>query len=906
MEAIIMRIIRLKLVNFIGIQHGMNTNEIEINFPNNGKLITMLNGRNGSGKSTIMSQLHPFKDSFDDRRDLILPGTVGVKEIDIENGGDLYQIKHVYKKTAASFIKKNGKELNENGGVRTFNETVLNEFGLTTDYFKIGKIGSNTKNFIELTSSERKTFISRLLPKIEDYIERFNIVKEKYRKQNQDIKIVATDLGKLENEETLKSRIAIQEAEINSNTNDIESLTSQIAVLNKATSELNEKIANIRIHEIQNDTVVYTQQLDAIREVGKSFADKYGNKTIQILESEISDMTNRLGAIDAEMTSITNDRQNFNLEVVETNNEIDKKKIYLSELNTIENEAELSNRLAKLKSELNGINEQINNNPMFSYVQNDPTSFLLAIEKYSDFMKFIKEYQQELRMSSISPQKNIVLFTADNASDRMAAIAHQSKFNIEQKQELLTSKKSLLSNKLGHLDQLEILKSRPNDCDIDSCPFIANALQYKNLQSEIDDLQSEIRSIEKDLENLNQTADRIQDVVVMFKQFKAYYTDLNQRNNSIFQHHLHSAGSLEAIVDTDPTELFKYVDNVITSNAYDILNDMTTASKLSADIKNCELKYAMSKENGKIIKNVNTDIAVMEATVTKLNDKISKSTTKFSELSNEKTVLAQKLSETTAFLNGKRNFADIKKKLTDCDALLESYNSWQSELQKHNALQSSLNEQLAIKRQQKTELESQCINNKNVLFQIQKLIERKSELEETFNDTKLVRDCLDPNKGIPLYFIKSYLEKTKDITNDLLSIAFNDKFEIDFETTASDFFIKVRTGEYVKNDIVEASQGEIALATISISLALIEQSIGKFNILVLDEIDAALDAENRLNFISIIERQVAKLGLEQMFIISHNNAFDLISSNLVLCPGHSIDKDDKTFMENKTILFEME
>lgn len=901
-----MRVTRLKLVNFIGIQHGMNTTEIELKFPNNGKLITMLNGRNGSGKSTIMSQLHPFKDSFDDRKDLILPRTVGVKEIDIENGDDKYEIKHVYKKAATSFIKKNGKELNENGGVRTFNDIVFNEFGLTTDYFKIGKIGSNTKSFIELTASERKTFISKLLPNIEDYIGCFNIVKEKYKRQNQDIKVVATDLGKLDDEDAMKAKIVVQETDIRSLDNDIESLTSQVAVSIKTVSDLQEKINAINIYEVQHNIETYTQQLNEIREVGKSFADKYGNKNIQVLETEISEMTSRLGAIEAELSSVTTERQNFNLQVVETNNEIEKKKLHLSEIDMNESEADLKEQLSKLKIQLSQVQKQIDTNPMFKYVQNDPNSFLLAIKKYSEFMQFIKEHQQELKMNSIAPQKNIQLFIAENADDKMAAIAHQSKLNIEQKQELLTSKRSMLAGKMGHLDQLEILKSRPNDCAIDSCPFIANALQYKNLESEIEELKSEIASVEKDLENLNQTADRIQDVFFMFKQFKAYYIDLNQRHNSIFQHHIHEAGSLEAIVETDPTELFHYVDDIITKQSYAILDDMTKVSELSVSIENCELKFKMAKENAKTIKSINDDITKMTATVDALNVKISNTATKFSQLNVEKTELSQKLSETTAFLNGKRNFADIKKKLTENSDLSTNFNNWQTELGQCTTAQLALDKQLTEKHRSKMELEKQCINNKNILFQIQKLKERKTELEETFNDTKLVRDCLDPNKGIPLYFIKSYLEKTKDITNDLLSIAFNDKFEIDFETTASDFFIRVRTGEYIKNDIVEASQGEISLATISISLALIEQSIGKFNILVLDEIDAALDAENRLNFISIIERQVAKLGLEQMFIISHNNAFDLISSNLVLCPGHSIDKDDKTFMENKTVIFEME
>ena len=164
-----MRIVRLKLVNFIGIKHGLNEDEIEIVFPENGNAFTMLNGGNGSGKSTIQSQLHPFKESFDDRKELIIPGTIGIKEIDILHNGSLYEIKHIYDKTTASFIKKDGEELNENGKVRTFEDVVANELEVTKDYFKIGKIGSNTDNFVQFSTSQRKSYISNFVQEVEKY-----------------------------------------------------------------------------------------------------------------------------------------------------------------------------------------------------------------------------------------------------------------------------------------------------------------------------------------------------------------------------------------------------------------------------------------------------------------------------------------------------------------------------------------------------------------------------------------------------------------------------------------------------------------------------------------------------------------------------------------------------------------
>ena len=68
----------LKLVNFIGIKAGMNRNEIEIDFSKSKNRIILLLGENGSGKSTILSTAHPFRETFDERDSYILPGEEGL------------------------------------------------------------------------------------------------------------------------------------------------------------------------------------------------------------------------------------------------------------------------------------------------------------------------------------------------------------------------------------------------------------------------------------------------------------------------------------------------------------------------------------------------------------------------------------------------------------------------------------------------------------------------------------------------------------------------------------------------------------------------------------------------------------------------------------------------------------
>ena len=207
----------------------------------------MLNGGNGSGKSTIMSQLHPFKDSFDDRKTVIIEGLDGQKEIDIQHDGDFYEIVHHYKKIAQSFIKKNGVEMNENGGVKTFNAFIEQEFGLTNDYFKIGKIGSNTENFINFTASERKTYISKFLPDIADYLIVSQLSKINLILATNDIKTVSNDLSKLEQEETVKVKISSLETIIKTHEDEIERLSNESAVTQSDIANYKKEIENVDI-----------------------------------------------------------------------------------------------------------------------------------------------------------------------------------------------------------------------------------------------------------------------------------------------------------------------------------------------------------------------------------------------------------------------------------------------------------------------------------------------------------------------------------------------------------------------------------------------------------------------------------------------------------------------------------
>ena len=93
-----MKITYLKLKNFVNIKVGMNKTEIEIDLSKSKNKLTLLCGPNGSGKTSLLSELHPFANSgnMDVRGEanLIIEGKDGYKEVHIQDKDDEYIIKH--------------------------------------------------------------------------------------------------------------------------------------------------------------------------------------------------------------------------------------------------------------------------------------------------------------------------------------------------------------------------------------------------------------------------------------------------------------------------------------------------------------------------------------------------------------------------------------------------------------------------------------------------------------------------------------------------------------------------------------------------------------------------------------------------------------------------------------------
>ncbi|MDE7088538.1 MAG: hypothetical protein K2O54_00290, partial [Prevotella sp.] len=169
--------------------------------------------------------------------------------------------------------------------------------------------------------------------------------------------------------------------------------------------------------------------------------------------------------------------------------------------------------------------------------------------------------------------------------------------------------------------------------------------------------------------------------------------------------------------------------------------------------------------------------------------------------------------------------------------------------------------------------------------------EELSGYNQTYDEMELVKSSLSSKEGIPLLYIQVYLKNIQDTTNDLLELVYGDDlFVNDFNITADEFKIPFNTKGTEISDVAYASQGEKSFISLALSFALIYQSISRYNIMLLDEIDSTLDTTNREKFLQILERQLEMIDGEQIFLISHNNMFNMY-------PVDVIDTKNKTSRE---------
>ena len=904
-----MRITRLKLVNFIGIRDGMGKDEIEINFPDNGHRFIMIPGRNGSGKSTILSSLQPFKESFDDRKELTY-GDDGLKELDIECNGSMYKIRHYYGKNGGSYLEKDGIELNSGGRIRQFEEIIRQELGITKEYFNIGKIGANTESFVKFPATDRKKYISTFVQDVDKYFDKYDIVSNKFKLDSDKLKSLAKDLKSYDDQNIIEARLESNKKEHERLSNELIDYSSQAAVLendiNRGNEELNSitnyiEIKNIQAQQIneKNSNITTIQSIERAQINNANFKEDL---------AKVNELKNNLIDKNISLATLTNEVQTLSNKIVDITNEKIKTEYRISGIKTNGNIniEELSQSVENSKTRLEELAKSLEQNEIYNIIKSDEdrNNLPLYFNEYSSFMTFLIQNFRALNEESIiDPKlKNLKLFFKKAAPKIITQARQESRDNIQNKNNLKLEKLKDVNFKHANLGKLDILKKRPHECKIDTCPFIADALQYQNLPEEISLLESEIDAIGSNIDELMINADKIDEIINLYRTTSTYYKSLNPVANIIYKFQCDKYGSISDLIDLPLNEI-KAMYNEMKINYESYISNFNEYLKLSAQLE---------KDSNTLSNLSNTELIInhYKEDISKYNDNLSKNTIQYQTKSEELDKLKVEIDKANAYISCLSEFnrliarnIELSKSIDESSVIITKYETISNDKIKNIAARNNLLQLIAKDKNDIARLAKVIQDDEISIRSLIDLHKKEEELSNSYAVLNCIKSSLDPKSGIPLVYVQAYLGKTEVIANELLNVAFNGKFEIHFESGPKEFFIQVRTGDTVKSDIKNASSGEMALTTISISLALIEQSITGFNVLALDEIDGPLDSENRAAFLNIIDTQIKKLGIEQVFIISHNDAFDSAPMDIIALPGSESKLANSDYMENKTVIF---
>ena len=835
---------KLVLENYASIWVTMQAKKITIDFTERKNKICLLEGPNGSGKTSILSALTPFATygNLDVRDNLgvILKNKNGYKEVVIVDKCNRYVIKHFYTAskdthTVKSYIEKNGMELNQNGNVTSFKEIVKEELDLEMDYLKLIRLGSNVTNMLDLKTTERKNFMSKLLNEVEIYLK----YHKKVSKELLQIKsIISHILDKIH-----KSGITDYE-----NSKD---------VLKNLKSRCEELL--LRIDDYKKNENIIRYNLENIGDI------KELNKNIQKLSNKISKLESKDSSL--QITNITELIENTENTIKDLETKIIvNQNMYTQTINQLDSsigeEKRIKIELDKIENDitinsLESIIDELENKVALEKIKYGKIDYPYTKEEFEEIMAFFKEQQEILNKTYEFGTEPIQL---------VISLMKQQENVVDYIKKHIKEEESSNIGKAAR-DVLKYLgKYEPND----SCK-VKNSCSAFNFYGDVKRLAKSSSSNSKGIEFYTYMELIYTNIRVIFDSF--------YNKNELFKKMPESVKQFSVL-----NNLFKHIektemiyDQEIIFDEYLKITGYDNYLKLKEELnlKKIELKNLKKNSHSEYL---NNRLIEIQSFIIDSKNKINE--IKF-DVENYRAELIEnknKLEDLKEVEEVMKNYCKLKEEL---DTMIKNYSRAQeliNELTNNTIKLNSIN----------FEYKKCCdaISNLEVsLNEFKKLNKELKKYQENYDNMILIRDSLSSKEGIPLLYIQMYLQNTKDITNDLLDKVYYGRLYIeDFNITADEFKIPFVRDDMLIKDVSYASQGELSFLSIALSFALSSQSLTRYNVMLLDEMDSMLDTTNREKFIAILEHQIDIIEAEQIFLISHNNMFsnypiDVITTN---------------------------
>lgn len=886
-----MKYLRLKLINYIGIYNGMRLNEIEIDFTKAKSKIIMIKGDNGSGKSTLYNSLHPFPDN----NEYLIPELPAEKQIDLQNGDDIYYIRIFHginkkgeRETTKVFMKKGSiytnetEELNENGNVGSFKDILYNELNLDPNFLALTALSGNNRGLADMKPADRKKYVNAIIKDLVEYNDIYKTLSKRSSTFKSMINNISTKINSIGNNEQIKNTLTSIENRLNNLISEKDKLIESIAENKGVVKVLDPSGENVRMYDqLYRELDILISQRDGLVSKKDRLIKQINLDQTQSITEVYLKTKNRYTEIltdiqinENKIQSILEDKEKQSKEIEELNVKLYS---YTSDINF----DTLVKDIEKCKIEMQNYSDELSKRN---------TTNLLSLDEYDIILKLF----DDINLSIYNMKDSYDIQSLSNVD-----VIDYNDDEYNRIQDKLSTTKETIIYYNSQLSILEALKLRPSECIIDTCGFIQDAIKALDKQPEevLSTLYKEQEYLEQRLSILSSNKDISieyskyrNDIGIIMRTVNNYSSLLGKCNISISQ---------DIIIDAINNS-YNFYNEINYINQYkDTVNILTVYNKLNEE-------YNLLNNDYQIYMNKKELIDYMTNSLDKLQNELMQT---ISILDNVNTLLfelKQYKSATKIVLDTLEDILNITSEINIIDNNINDTNS------KLYALQSNISkikEYLNLIQTQNKDLEyvnnqiAPLIKDRDTLaYNIRMLEEYVNELEifkQKYVKIEVLKKHSSPTKGIQLIFIELYMNSTLALANEMLSMLFEGEYILKpFVINENEFKIPCIGSGLGNDDISSMSTGQICMISMILSFSLLQQSSTMYNILKLDEIDGGLDTNNRRMFVSLLYKLINILKVEQTIMISHNNEIPMDEIDLIV-----LRTQDTSYINNNNIIY---
>ena len=891
-----MRLLRLRLENYIGIYNGMGLSSIEIDFSKCIHKVLIIKGDNGTGKSTIFKALTPLADSSID----YIPDKTAIKEIAYET--DFQTILNIkYESIVKDGIRRPTKcylnrlnpdgsieNLNPSNNITTAKEVIYDILGIDDNFITLSQLSANKKGLGGLKPSERKRYVNSIISSLAAFNNIHKMITTKSTVLKSIIDSYVTKLSQIGN-------IAIVEDNIKKDTLALKELD------NKKNGLISE-IATIKAELSRLDT-------------SGNFLDDYKNLSMRkiILEKEIRDLPDIEEYSEEKLIQYEKDMAKYeaNEEMLSSrakelldeeskiNNNITKLTIKLDSLYNKEHMDDLNSKIESTKKELESYKPYFHLFKTYKDIsEQDYETVKLVIEKFNSTVENIfQTYSETVRKESMNSlrtgKKEVIL-------DHTEILSGLEK----QLEDLRTEKRDVefLNNRSKDYNKI------PDDCNHKSdCPFIKDVVEAKNALRSRQSLYSLSTKIDSTLDAIESAKNLAEENMIK--------TQCLYEMKSILEY----IQSMSKIIRKFPgTESLDSINTLYHNIEYGIRLNFESVDKYQ-EFKNISTIVSALEEDLHSYESAKEKLISANAEIRILQEKID------TDLKNLSTIRDSKLSifaeiekirsskmEIEMILDSIRYAKINKAKFEEVSVELNEITNKIESMEKNTVLIKDLTDKLNRRASELSALQNTDLpaiskaieENKYRMVLFEQYTRDSQEYAAKYNEVQMIKKYTSIH-GIQTVYMSVFMNSILNTTNTLLRLLFGGRFALQpFIINENEFNIPCADSEgRVREDISLMSDSQLSMISMLISFVLLRNSSNRYNIIKLDEVDDNLDSMNRIQFSILIEQIMNDLGFDQCLIISHNNELDLSNTDIVILKMESQEMIDSLYNSGGNIVF---